>query len=139
MDNFCGKLKPCPFCGMHPPEDLIDTLYPTGTAWRELTEEGLEGLRHYFSYRDMKEGDGRCFAMHCAQNMGGCGAQIVGDSEAEAIMAWNRRPEGFMLVPTKEFQELEYWMDRSVDKGHLDDSDVFEPWEALNRARTTRI
>lgn len=84
-------LKPCPFCNMQPPDDLSDTLYPTGTYWRELNEEGLEGLRHYFGRGQAKEGDGQCWTMHCTTNMGGCGAQISGDTREQAIAAWNTR------------------------------------------------
>jgi len=34
------KLLPCPFCGMQPPEnDLIDTLYPSGTYFRFINQD----------------------------------------------------------------------------------------------------
>ena len=79
------ELLPCPFCGMKPPQDLIDTLYPSG-RWRED-----DGLRHYLLPSDEREGHGQTWGMHCTQNIGGCGARISGDSKAEAIAAWNRR------------------------------------------------
>ena len=42
-----------------------------------------------------------------------------------------------MLVPTNEFQQLSYWMDRSDDKGQLDGTDVLDSWRALNAAMIT--
>lgn len=80
-------LNHCPFCGMRPPTDLIDTLYPTG-KWRED-----DGMRHYMSIGADEEAHGHCWTMHCTVSGGGCGAQISGDSEELAIAAWNRRPD----------------------------------------------
>lgn len=81
------ELLPCPFCGMRPPADLIDTLYPSGTWWRDLGD----GERSYHSYKDHKKGDQPCISMHCTENMGGCGAEITADTEPEVIAKWNRR------------------------------------------------
>lgn len=114
---MADQLKCCPFCGMKPPQDLIDTLYPTGSFWRELKEEGLEGLRHYFHRNQAREGDGQCWGMHCTGNMGGCGAQISGDTKEEAIAAWNTRADpvgvptvqagsGWKLVPLEPTDEM---------------------------------
>lgn len=41
------ELLPCPFCGRKVDDDLSDTLYPSGTYWREE-----DGLRHYIGHRD---------------------------------------------------------------------------------------
>lgn len=87
-ESRAAKLKPCPFCGWEPPADLSDVLYPTGT-YRRVEER--HGYVHYVSHNQSREGDTPCWAMHCTTNMGGCGASIDADSEAEAIAAWNRR------------------------------------------------
>lgn len=98
------ELLPCPFCGHKPPADLADTLYPSGTYWREE-----DGLRHYVGHRERMDGDNPCWTMHCKVSDWGCGAKITADSEEEVIAAWNRRaaiqqaagavPEGMQLVP----------------------------------------
>ena len=85
------KLLPCPFCGMEPEDDLSDTLYPSGTMWRDNLLPNDESFRSYHGRDRAKEGDGRCWTMHCTQNIGGCGAQNIGDSQQEAIGRWNRR------------------------------------------------
>lgn len=83
------QLLPCPFCGMAPDHDLSDTLYPSGTYWREHTDIPI---RSYHGLSDRQVGDAPCFKMVCNETHGGCGAQVSGDSEAETIAAWNRRP-----------------------------------------------
>ncbi len=80
-------LNDCPFCGMTPPEDLIDTLYPSGTYWREW--EGQ--YRHYVSFNMQQPTDNPCYVMHCSEDIGGCGAQMNADSQQEVIDKWNRR------------------------------------------------
>ena len=81
------KLLPCPFCGWTAdPTDLIDVVYPSGTMWREVG-----GYRTYLHYQDRQEGDNFCFVVVCNQSMGGCSAEIHGDSKEEAIAKWNRR------------------------------------------------
>lgn len=84
-----GPPLPCPFCGK--PVDLEDqdTLYPSGISWRDHEDPGM---RSYHARRDHKEGDGKCWRMHCPTPSGGCGAEISGDSKEEALAAWNRRP-----------------------------------------------
>lgn len=82
-----NKPLPCPFCGMRPPDDLIDTLYPSGPWWRQ---DG-DGHRSYHLHRNRAPGDQPCVTMHCTENMGGCGAEITADTEAEVIAKWNRR------------------------------------------------
>lgn len=85
------KLLSCPFCGMEPPDDLIDTLYPSGTFWRDNLRPNGKTIRSYHGRDAIKEGDGKCWTMHCTENMGGCGAEISGDSKQEAVNRWNRR------------------------------------------------
>lgn len=81
------KLLPCPFCGWSSdPDDLEDVVYPSGTMWREVG-----GRRTYFSYKERQDGDNFCFVVVCNESMGGCGAEIFGDSEQEAVNKWNRR------------------------------------------------
>ena len=87
------KLLPCPFCGMEPEDDLIDTLYPSGIYWRNHQRPDGSVMRSYHGRDTIKEGDGKCWSMNCTQNMGGCGAEIGGDSREEAIDRWNRRPD----------------------------------------------
>jgi hypothetical protein len=56
-------LKPCPFCGFVFPEDLIDCIYPRSFGWRA----------------------------GCNESMGGCTAEVLGETEEEAIQNWNKR------------------------------------------------
>ena len=42
-----NKLSPCPFCGMQSHQDWDDTMYPTGTGWREDPWGNKGLLRHY--------------------------------------------------------------------------------------------
>lgn len=95
------KLKRCPLCGNKPPKDLIDTLYPTGTVWREIPEE--DGLRSYHSFKEMQEGDQHCYRMGCDVVNGGCGVSVRADSKEEAIEAWNRRPKWSILKWLKRY------------------------------------
>lgn len=88
------ELKACPFCGGKLNKADADTMYPTGTMWADHED----GSRYYFSeglYRgiesQMPNPEGRCVLVQCAENYGGCGAEIHGDSEQEAIEKWNRR------------------------------------------------
>lgn len=82
-----GALRPCPFCGRAVSEDLSDTLHRNGIRWSVLPD----GSRHYHTGIPGEPGDGQCWSMHCNQSDGGCGAEVHGDSEAEARAAWNRR------------------------------------------------
>lgn len=44
--------------------------------------------------------------------------------------------EGNTILPEKEWADLEYWLDRCYDKGHLENCpDLIEPLEALYKAR----
>lgn len=102
------QIKDCPFCGRKTPDDLEDTLYPSGGYWRET-----DGMRHYVSHRERKPGDSQCWTMHCGVGGWRCGAQITADTREEAIAAWNRRaaiqqaagavPEGEIVVTKTDF------------------------------------
>jgi hypothetical protein len=81
--------QPCPFCGKEADMNDPDTLYPSGSYWRDAADVGI---RTYHGARQHQEGDGVCWAMHCPTPAGGCGAEITGDSKEEAIAAWDRRP-----------------------------------------------
>jgi hypothetical protein len=100
-------LLPCPFCGRPVDDDLSDTLYQSGTYWRED-----EGFRHYISRRERRDGDQPCWSMHCVSNGGGCGAQITADSEPEVRAAWNRRAA--QAEPRALPHEVLRWIDHDL-------------------------
>lgn len=81
------EIPSCPFCGKPVNLEDDDTLYPTGTGWKE---DEVDGFRTYHSYRDVPK-EQWCWGMHCPTPAGGCGAEITGDSKAEALAAWSRR------------------------------------------------
>ena len=86
-----NKLAPCPFCGMQSHQDWDDTMYPSGTGWRE-DPRGNEGLlRHYLGRTERHRWQGTCYEINCCTNYGGCGANISGDSIEAVINNWNRR------------------------------------------------
>jgi hypothetical protein len=83
------EIKPCPFCGHNPDlGNLMDSLHPTGSYWREE-----EGFRHYFRRDQQSPGDGQVWTFGCLETEGGCGAEIRADSRDEVLAAWNRREE----------------------------------------------
>ena len=43
--------------------------------------------------------------------------------------------ENSASLPKAAWENLEYWLDRSYEKGHLDLSDIREPLEDLYKAR----
>jgi hypothetical protein len=81
------KLLNCPFCGRKVDNDLMDTLYPTGTWWRDNSD----GIRSYHSYSECRADDNPCMEMNCTECNGGCGASIAADTVDEVIAKWNRR------------------------------------------------
>ena len=87
-----NKLKPCPFCGLQSDVDWDDTLYPSGSGWRE-DPCGTEGryLRHYLGANERHRWQGTCYQINCAEIYGGCGVNITGDSKQEVIDKWNYR------------------------------------------------
>lgn len=84
----------CPFCGRNPDPTDPSTLHPTGTVWRDEAE-----FRSYHSHSERQEGDGLCWVFSCLTESGGCGAEVHGDSEEQAIAAWNRRCAPSATVP----------------------------------------
>lgn len=82
-----AEVPPCPFCGKAVDLDDEDTLYPTGTGWKD---DEVEGFRTYHSYREVPK-EQWCWGMHCPKPAGGCGAEITGDSKDAALAAWSRR------------------------------------------------
>lgn len=82
-----NKLKPCPFCGSV--LDLLDrdVFHPSG-GWKIH-----KGFRSYLSFSDLDKFDGFTWQINCPTIYGGCGASISGDSEEEAVEAWNKRKE----------------------------------------------
>lgn len=89
------KALPCPFCGKEVDFEDADTLYPTGTCWRD--DEEL-GLRTYHRFSNRKESDSYIWGMHCPEPSWGCGAEIQGHSKEEAVEKWNNR---INLTPTQ--------------------------------------
>lgn len=85
-NNALPSLLPCPFCGRQGDHSDPDTMHPSG-GWVDEPD----GFRHYVTTWDPRK-QGSCFEVNCVQHYGGCGASISGDSEEEAIAAWNRRP-----------------------------------------------
>ncbi len=85
-------ILPCPFCGWipQPDDDLADILYPSGTWWADRPFYG-KVYRTYRKHAEREDGDAPYWKMRCAENMGGCGAEIGGHSESEAVQKWNRR------------------------------------------------
>jgi hypothetical protein len=76
---------PCPFCGKKIDPSDIDTVYPTGSGWKQH-----EGYRSYHYYLDVPK-EQWCYGIHCVESSGGCGANISGDSKLEVLAKWNTR------------------------------------------------
>jgi hypothetical protein len=77
----------CPFCGKAVDLDDHDTLYPSGTGW--MLNEELQ-MRTYHSYNAVPP-EQWCYTMHCPVQAGGCGAEMHGDTRADALGKWNMR------------------------------------------------
>lgn len=65
---------------------------------------------------------------------------IVGDKfmylVLTELLTLRKAIENVATLQKKEWLELEYWLDRCYDKGHLENcQDLIEPFEALNKAR----
>lgn len=75
----------CPFCGRQPELEHPDTLYPDGGGWKQH-----DGFRSYHNFREVPR-EQWTYGMHCDESCGGCGAEIHGDSAADAVRKWNMR------------------------------------------------
>ncbi len=78
-------MKPCPFCGNAINADDVDTLYPSGTGWKDDGE-----CRHYVSVYEVPR-EQWCYKIVCQEHYGGCGTEIHGDSIEEVKEKWNKR------------------------------------------------
>ena len=57
--------------------------------------------------------------------------ELIARIEREGIAP----PDGWELVPSKEFHALWFWLDRCEDKGHLDNCyDLVQPLADFNKA-----
>lgn len=74
------ELLPCPFCGKK--LDLLnpDTIYPSGVYW---IDDKLVGYHIYSKYRE--QGSNSCYVINCLPTIGGCGAEMHGDTKEETI------------------------------------------------------
>ena len=79
-------LLPCPFCGRALDITDHDTLYPSGSGWKTRPN----GSRSYHRAGEVPP-EQWCYAVHCHTSSGGCGAEVSGDSAAEAVWKWNQR------------------------------------------------
>lgn len=87
--NEIVKLLRCPFCGHEVAnDDMRDTVYPTGTYWREI-----DGYRSYVRHPLRQPDDNQCWQVVCQISAGGCDAHVSADSREEAIKKWNTRYE----------------------------------------------
>lgn len=82
------QLKPCPFCGFQVDRyGLIDVLYPTGVYWRQHDEMD----REYVGFKERRMDDKPCYQLLCNVTMGGCGAEMHGDTIEDVVDKWNTR------------------------------------------------
>lgn len=84
-----SELKPCPFCGWHMDGDMRDIVYPTGSYAHYIDRQQPEHGLHF--NRDRRGAVHDVWHVGCTENMGGCGASVMGLDRAGAVAAWNRR------------------------------------------------
>lgn len=84
------KCKPCPFCGLVLDANDVDTVYPSGTGWKEEDWGDGTPYRHYVRALEVPK-EQWCYQVVCQVHYGGCDASVRGDSKEEAIEKWNRR------------------------------------------------
>lgn len=81
------KLKNCPFCGNRVDISDPDVFHPSTVGW---LDNEIEGVRTYHSFREVPR-ENWCYVINCAEVLGGCSAEIMGDDKKETIKKWNRR------------------------------------------------
>lgn len=108
------ELKPCPFCGKEPDISDGDSLYPTGTGWKDEGE-----YRSYHKGSEVPK-EQWCYAAGCSELSGGCSAEVFGDSRQEAIDKWNTRaiPDTHRVVPIELLHAIE--IDLSMECTNFD-------------------
>jgi hypothetical protein len=62
-----------------------------------------DGFRHYVNFREVPT-DQWCYSMNCTESSGGCGAEMSGDTAAEAVSKWNRRPNAKLTGPRENLR-----------------------------------
>jgi hypothetical protein len=74
-------------------QEWEDTMYPSGTGWREDIGivDDVTPFRHYLGNDSRDKWQGACYEINCATVYGGCGCSISGGSKEEVINKWNRR------------------------------------------------
>ncbi len=77
--------KDCPFCGTKAPDDLIDTLYPSGISFRYV--EGIGTT--YIPHKQATSEDFKMYKYVCPC----CDVEMSGHSPEEVMAKWNRRPQ----------------------------------------------
>lgn len=75
--------KDCPFCGVPAPDDLIDSLYPSGIYYRIEPE----GWYSYHSHSNRNLTDIPMYKYVCK----GCEVEMSGHSKEEVLSKWNSR------------------------------------------------
>ena len=81
------KFKNCPFCNASAPEDLIDSLYPSGLYYRRE----IGGYFSYWSFSDEERlsTDKPMYKYVCHY----CGVEMTGHTQKEVLYKWNTRPQ----------------------------------------------
>lgn len=71
-------VKPCPFCGL------------------QMQDSDADDYLHQVYNEDVIDypPDEREWTINCLEIAGGCGVQMLGDTEEEVISKWNRRVFG---------------------------------------------
>ena len=85
-------MKNCPFCGRKMELYSLNNVYPSGFYWKE--EHGT--VTYDTLGNALKEGhfvppEQWCWKVVCAEEDGGCGAEMHGNSKVEAVEKWNTR------------------------------------------------
>lgn len=93
------ELKPCPFCGWQAGDDLMDVVYPTGSYAHWIDSDHHNSGLHFNGEREGAVHE--VYHVGCTENMGGCGASVLGLDREGAVTAWNRRVAPGVDAPRK--------------------------------------